>query len=177
VTIPVNVIIRNIADRYVFTSDEVDVMVRDIHMARQAGADGVVIGALTPEKRVDVPVCRALVEAAQGLPVTFHRAFDQVVDQEQELEVLIKLGCARVLTSAGEPTVPQGLPGLARLIEQAGERIIVMPGGGVTAANAAMIVRTLHNKEMHGTFRAPGAPLAADTSFEELAAAITNIKV
>ena len=66
---------------------------------------------------------------------------------------------------------------LARLIEQAGDRIIVMPGGGVTAANAAMIVRTLHNKEMHGTFRAPGAPIAADTSFDELAAAITNIKV
>ncbi len=176
VTIPMNVIIRNVADRYVFTPDEIDVMVRDIRMAREAGADGVVIGALTADGRVDMEACLPMMEAARGLPITFHRAFDQVADKRQGLEDLIRLGCARVLTSAGAPVVPQGLEGLKALMDQAGDRIIVMPGGGVTAQNAAQIVQILHNREMHGTFRAPGAALAADTSAEELSRAVESLR-
>ena len=117
-----------------------------------------------------------MMEAARGLPVTFHRAFDQVADKRQGLEDLIRLGCARVLTSAGAPVVPQGLEGLKALMDQAGDRIIVMPGGGVTAQNAAQIVQILHNREMHGTFRAPGAVLAADTSAEELSRAVESLR-
>ena len=176
VTIPMNVIIRNINGRYVFTKDEVDVMVRDIRMARQAGADGIVIGALTPDWKVDMEAGKPMMEAAGDLPVTFHRAFDEVADQQEGLEDLIRLGCARVLTSAGAKVVPDGLDGLKKLIVQANDRIIVMPGGGVTADNAAEIVRTLHNKEMHGTFRAPGATAAADTSLEELTRAVESLK-
>ncbi len=174
VEIPVNAIIRFIANRYQFSEDEVDIMTRDIRMARQNGADGVVIGALTRDRKVDLEACSRFMEAAGGLPVTFHRAFDGVADQEEGLEDLIRLGCARVLTSAGKPTVPQGMDGLKKLIAQAADRIIVMPGGGVTAGNIAEIVQTLGNREIHGTFRAPGAPLAADTDVDELSLAVRN---
>ena len=176
VTIPMNVIIRNINGRYVFTKDEIEVMVRDIKIARQVGADGVVIGALTAEGRVDMEACKPMMEAAKGLPVTFHRAFDLVNDKTEGLEDLIALGCARVLTSAGAPVVPQGMEGLEKLMAQAGDRIIIMPGGGVTADNAADIVKRLGSKEMHGTFRAPNAALAADTSFDELKKAVESLK-
>jgi len=175
VTIPVNVIIRNHADRYLFTDEEIDVMARDVAYACANGVHGVVIGALTRDNQVDMAACKKLIAAAGGKPVTFHRAFDQVADRQRGLEELIDLGVARVLTSAGKPTVPEGLDGLEKLMEQAKDRIIIMPGGGVTAGNIGEIVRRLGCREIHGTFRAPGAPTAADTSAEQLDIAVASL--
>ena len=91
-------------------------------MARQAGADGVVFGCLTPEGELDMPAMERLMKAAEGMAVTFHRAFDYVKDPKQVLETLIQLGVDRVLTSGQQPVAIKGAALLADLVKQADGR-------------------------------------------------------
>lgn len=147
--IGLHVIIRPRGGDFVFDHDETEVMLADIEGARAEGADGVVIGALLPDGTVDIPLAAKLIEAAGPLAVTFHRAFDMTADPAASLEVLIGLGVSRVLTSGQEATVLDGAPLIRALIEQAGDRVIIMPGGGVTLRNAARIVAELAPRELH----------------------------
>lgn len=147
--IGIHVIIRPRGGDFLFDDDEYAIMQTDIAAARQEGADGVVIGLLTAEGDVDAERTRALIALARPLSVTFHRAFDMARDPFAALETLISLGVDRILTSGQEATVLEGLPLIAELIRRAGERIIIMPGGGITARNAARIAQAAHPKEMH----------------------------
>ncbi|MEU8298136.1 copper homeostasis protein CutC [Micromonospora sp. NPDC048909] len=147
--IRVHVIIRPRAGDFIFSEHEVEAMVRDVRAAVAAGAHGVVIGALTAEGDVDVDVARRLIEAAGDASITFHRAFDMVRDPFQALEQLIDLGVSRVLTSGQEVSVLEGAPLIAELVRRAGERIIVMPGGGITPRNIARIVEATGAREYH----------------------------
>ncbi|MFI6262396.1 copper homeostasis protein CutC [Micromonospora sp. NPDC051006] len=147
--IRVHVIIRPRAGDFIFSEFEVEAMVRDVRAAVAAGAHGVVIGALTAEGDVDVATARRLIEAAGDASITFHRAFDMVRDPFQALEQLIDLGVSRVLTSGQEVSVLEGAPLIAELVRRAGERIIVMPGGGITPRNIARIVEATGAREYH----------------------------
>ena len=117
-------------------------MRRNIELAKAAGAKGVVIGILNPDGSVDVERTGTLVELARPLSVTYHRAFDVSRDPYEALEALIGLGIDRVLTSGQESSVLEGLDLIVDLVRVAGERIIVMPGGGITERNIAKIVAT-----------------------------------
>lgn len=143
------VIIRPRGYDFLYSRAEMDVMLHDIAMARELGADGVVIGCLAPDGQVDSARCRRLLEAASPLDVTFHRAFDMTRDLPEALEAIIDLGIHRVLTSGGQPDVPTGLPQIAALVRQAAGRISLMPGGGVTEANAGEILRATGVRELH----------------------------
>lgn len=154
----VMVLIRQRGGDFVYAAAEVDAMVADIHAMRQLarGEDvtlGFVIGALTPEGTVDVAATAALVEACDVHPVTFHKAFDLVIDQSAALETLVALGIARVLTSGGASSVLEGAGAMAALVAQAGERITILAGGGVRAHNAQEILERTGVTELH--FRAP----------------------
>lgn len=149
VSIPVFVMIRPRGGDFIYSDEERDVMRRDIVVARELGADGVVIGGLTPDGSVDVPLVRFLIEAANDLPVTFHRAFDHSRDLEVALESLIDAGVHRVLTSGGAPTAVDGVTTLANLVRQAGSRIIVMAGGGIREGNVRKVVSTSGVREIH----------------------------
>ena len=105
IDIRLHVIIRPRGGDFLYTPLELDIMEEDIHMARQAGADGVVFGRLTPEGDLDMPAMRRLMKISEGMSVTFHRAFDYVRSPEQVLEHLIDLGVNRVLTS-GQQSPP-----------------------------------------------------------------------
>jgi copper homeostasis protein len=140
VTIPISVIIRPRGGGFVYSDAELDVMRRDIVAARGLGADGVVIGPLMPNGTVDEERARALVEAAGDLPVTFHRAFDFAPDLSAALETLVALGVTRVLTSGGAPTAREGVAAIAALVRQAGDRLVIMAGGGVRAENVAEVI-------------------------------------
>ncbi len=158
-----HILIRPREGDFVYSEAETNTMLRDIRLARQLGADGVVIGALTPEGDIDLPSCRRLIEAAQGLPVTFHRAFDRARHPLQALEDIIALGCTRLLTSGQASTAEAGIPLLRQLVLQARGRLIVMPGAGVTPANARLILDATGATEIHGSFRSPhGALLTTD---------------
>jgi len=147
--IAVNVIIRPRGGDFLFNDDEFASMRADIEAAKAEGADGVVIGLLTAEGEIDIGGTRELVALARPLSVTFHRAFDVAADPFRALETLIELGVDRVLTSGQEPSVLEGLPLIAVLMTRAGDRIIVMPGGGITARNVERIVAAAKPREMH----------------------------
>lgn len=135
---------------FVYTDREVEVMERDIQALRKM-CSGMVIGALTPGGEIDLPAMRRLMKAAQGLPVTFHRAFDRCRDPFTALEQIIDLGCTRILTSGQQPKAIQGIDLLQRLNEQAAGRIIIMPGGGVTPDNARTILDRTGCQEIHAS--------------------------
>ncbi len=147
--IGLHVIIRPRGGDFLFNDDEYAVMLTDIAAAKAEGADGVVIGLLNPEGDIDADRTARLIAAARPLSVTFHRAFDMARDPFAALETLIKLGVERVLTSGQEASVLEGLPLITELIRRAGERIIVMPGGGITTRNVARIIAAAHPKEVH----------------------------
>ncbi|SNR60619.1 copper homeostasis protein CutC [Actinomadura mexicana] len=148
-SIRVNVIIRPRGGDFIFDEHEVAAMEHDVALVREAGAHGVVIGALTPEGTVDRPVVERLMAAAGGLPVTFHRAFDMAADPFGTLDVLAGLGVARVLTSGQDASALEGAPLIAELVRHAGDRVIVMPGGGVTDRNVARVVAATGAREIH----------------------------
>ena len=159
--IRVHVLIRPREGDFVYSKEERLLMEQQIASARRLGAQGVVWGALTAEGDIDMPLCRRLMEASQGLSVTFHRAFDVCRKPQQALEDIIRLGCHRLLTSGQAPSAFEGIPLLRRLVRQAAGRICIMPGAGVNADNAALILRQTGATELHGSFRTDGHTDAA----------------
>lgn len=149
VSIPVFVMIRPRGGGFVYSDAERDVMRRDIVVARELGADGVVIGGMLPNGTVDLALVQFLVEAAHDLPVTFHRAFDLTLDLEESLELLANAGVKRVLSSGGASTAAEGATILAKLVRQAGSRVVVMAGGGVREENVRTLVSVSGVREVH----------------------------
>lgn len=141
-------------------------MEADIAAAKIAGADGVVIGALTPEGNLDIPVIQRLLRQAEGMDVTFHRAFDEVRAPLQALETLISLGIPRLLTSGQAPTAAEGAQLIAQLVRAAAGRISVMPGAGINPANIAAIEKATGAGEFHSTARS--ASLLSGSKYDRL---------
>lgn len=149
----VHVLIRPRGGDFIYTPEEVDIMVEDIRICREAGAHGVVIGALTPDGDVDIPVCRRLMEAAAGMSVTFHRAFDLCRNADEALEAIIELGCDRLLTSGQAASAIDGIAMLKHLTDRAAGRLTILAGGGVSPENAAEILEKSGTTEIHASAR------------------------
>jgi copper homeostasis protein len=149
VTVPLFVLIRPRAGDFLYTSDELDVMERDIRVAKALHVDGVVVGALTTSGEVDLTAMRCMLDVARPMAVTFHRAFDFTRDQDEALDALLELGVDRVLTSGGASTALQGAENLARLVLRASSDLAVMAGGSITASNVADVVRRSGVREVH----------------------------
>lgn len=147
--IPVFVIVRPRGGDFHYSDAEVEVMRRDVALARSLGARGVVLGLLDRDGRVDLERTRALVAEARPLEVTFHRAFDVSRDPAESLEALLSLGVERVLTSGGAPTAAEGVPVIAALVRQAAGRIGILPGGGVNEENLARLLAATGAREVH----------------------------
>ena len=168
--IPVQVLIRVREGDFVYNKEEVCKMQHDIRIARELGAAGVVIGALMPDGSIDEDTIRRMMDEAEGLSVTFHRAFDVCRNPEEALEKIISLGCHRLLTSGQAPTAEQGIPMLKKLVGQADGRIIIMPGAGVNPQNVSRILEETGAIEIHGSLRKNG-----HTSTELVRATINHV--
>ena len=154
--IPVFAMVRPRGGTFVYSRDEAEVMARDIQAMAQAGAHGVVFGALTPDGRIDLALMRRLVELARPLPITCHKAIDAARDLPDALDALLALGVDRVLTSGGAPTAAEGAAAIAALVRQSGDALVVMAGGNVRADNVAALVRATGVREVHARLlRAP----------------------
>ncbi|MGV6989685.1 copper homeostasis protein CutC [Testudinibacter sp. P80/BLE/0925] len=147
--IPLYLMIRPRAGDFLFSAEEVKIMQADIRLAQQCGLQGVVIGALTDKAEIDIATCRRLLDAADGLGVTFHRAFDLCRDPQTALEQIIELGCERLLTSGQQQSAVQGAALIRQLVRQADDRISIMPGAGVNASNAWQILQITGAQELH----------------------------
>lgn len=132
-----SVMIRPRGGDFLYTDEEFQTMLLDIDYARQAGATGVVFGVLTADGRVDVERTRQLVERAEGLETTFHRAVDMTENYAEAVEAVIAAGCTRILTSGGYDKAIDGIDNIRCAVEVAEGRIEIMAGSGVVAANAA----------------------------------------
>ena len=152
-TTRLHVIIRPRGGDFLYSPLEPRILLKDIENARRAGADGVVFGCLTPEGDVDLPLMERLMEASEGMSVTFHRAFDVCRNPMKALEDIIALGCNRILTSGQQPNAEQGIPFLKELQKKAGERIILLAGCGVNEKNIARIARETGIHEFHFSAR------------------------
>jgi copper homeostasis protein len=151
VRIPLHVLVRPRAGDFLYGDEERETMLRDIELCVRLGCDGVVIGALDADGRIDSAVCNELIAAAGSLGVTFHRAFDATPNAGEALEAVIALGCERVLTSGGRTDARQGAPAIAELVRQAAGRLAVMAGAGITVENIAAIVLETGARELHAS--------------------------
>jgi copper homeostasis protein len=149
VAIPLFVMVRPRGGDFHYSAAERAGMVEEIWRVKAAGAQGIVTGALRPDATVDETLTRELMAAAQPLPITFHRAFDECPDVERALETLISLGVTRVLTSGQAPTAPRGAASITKLVRLAAGRIGILAGGGITGDNVAALVRTTGVREVH----------------------------
>ena len=178
-SLTVHVLIRPRAGDFVYSPEEADLMAQQTEEALEAGADGIVIGALTPEGDVDSPLIERLVSLVesfnlaaelqrsdlchaandshffpgtdQHVSITFHRAFDHCRQPFEALEQIIGQGCDRILTSGQEVTAEKGVEMLRELRRRARGRILILPGGGVTPGNAARILERTGCAEIHAS--------------------------
>lgn len=151
--IGLHVIIRPRGGDFLYSDLELDIMRRDIEMCGEAGADGVVLGILYPGGTIDVDRTAKLIEFANPMQVTFHRAFDMCNDPVSGLEDVIASGVTRLLTSGQKNRAQDGMELIRELVIQAGERLIIMPGGGIDETNVALIASVTRVKEIHLTGR------------------------
>ena len=125
VRIDTTVLVRPRGGDFLYTPEEMEVMIRDVRSIRDAGAFGIAIGALARDGGVDEEAMAAVMEAAGPMSVTFHRAFDMARDPWRTLDTLVELGVDRILTSGLEKSVPEGTDLIRGLVSAAGGRISI----------------------------------------------------
>jgi len=167
VKIPVFAMIRPRAGDFLYTDVEFADMRQAIALAREMRMDGVVLGLLTPERHVDVPRTRQLVEAARGMQVTFHRAIDESADLLKAVDAAAEAGASRILTSGGKTTASEGAAIIAAMRERARRRLVILPGVGITSRNAAEIIRWTGAREVHAALTSVVRPDADAKTFED----------
>ena len=149
--IPVMVMIRPRAGNFVYSEEEIDQMKSEIDLAKKAGVFGVVFGLLTSDNKIDEKNTEILAEYAHPLPVTFHKAIDEMEDPVEGVLVLKKIdGIKRILTSGGKPTALEGLETIRKMIEIAEEQITILVAGKVLDSNVKEIQKLTGAKELHG---------------------------
>ena len=144
-------IIRPRGGDFFYDDDEFIMMKTEILLCKELGCEGVVIGMLKQDGSIDKDRCRQLVALAYPMGVTFHRAFDRAINPFEALEDIIQTGCERILTSGHKPTALEGTQLLDELIRQANDRIIIMPGSGIRAANIAEVAKKTGAAEFHSS--------------------------
>jgi len=150
-SIDLYVMIRPRGGDFLYSDAEFEIMMQDIGMCKNLGCDGVVLGILAPGGNVDKKRCRQLIEYAYPLGVTFHRAFDRAKDPLQSMEDVIEIGCERILTSGLRLKAIDGIALLKKLIQQADDRIMIMPGSGVNADNIMQMAESTGAVEFHSS--------------------------
>lgn len=146
-------IIRPRGGDFRYTDAEFACMLADVEQCERLGCDGVVIGMLLSDGRVDVDRCAELIRRAGPMQVTFHRAFDRVAEPFAALEQIIDLGCSRILTSGLRPNVESGIEMLRMLVQHAGDRITIMPGSGVRSTNIGELAAFTGAQAFHSSAR------------------------
>lgn len=153
IAIDIHVMVRPRAGDFLYSSDDFALMKSEIAIARENGANGIVLGLLTADGDIDVERTAKLVELAHPMKVTFHRAIDLTRDIESALEDVIRTGAHLVLTSGGEPTAMQGRNFIRKMMLTAGDRIQIMAGGGIRPDNICEIARATGALEYHSALR------------------------
>lgn len=148
-SIDVYVMIRPRGGNFIYSIDEYHAMRKDIEMCKRLSVDGVVLGMLTKEGRIDVKYCKKLIEFARPLKVTCHRAFDMTRDAMEALDDCIEAGFDKILTSGRQPNAELGSDLIRKLVLKADNKISIMAGAGVTENNVVQLVKHTGVSEVH----------------------------
>jgi copper homeostasis protein len=161
-----HVLIRPRAGGFSYSESELQVMLNDISFAKKIGVNGVVVGVLKSNFEIDIEALKKIKDVSGDLVVTFHRAFDETIDWKKSMNQLVELGFHRILTSGFATNVEMGFPNLKQMVKFAENRIEIMPGGGVNAANINKILHEINPNSIHfsGTIK---AILDEDSLFSE----------
>lgn len=170
--IPLYVLIRPRSGDFHYSMMELEIMKEDIAFCAEIGCHGVVIGALTEDRQIDQSKTTQLMQAAQFMDVTFHKAFDAVQNQFEALDTLRDLGVQRILTSGGAENAVIGIDTLGELMDEADEEIIIMPGGGIRPENIDML-KGIGALEYHSAAMAKGEKHSGLNMIKELRKALT----
>jgi copper homeostasis protein len=149
ISVGLHVMIRPHGGDFLYSPEELEIMQRDIQVAKNLGADGVVFGILEPGGNVDLKNTRRLVDCARPLSVTFHRAFDMSADLFRALEDIVICGADRVLTSGAQSTAALGRRVIAELIRVAEGRVVVVPAGGIAGSEVRHLLERTGASEIH----------------------------
>lgn len=133
--IPIFVMIRPRGGDFCYTKEEIESMKEDILVAKSLGVQGIVLGVLTKDKKLDLSSLQYLIEAAKPMKITFHKAIDEMENPLEAIPKLIELGCNRILTSGKQERALEGVPLLNKMIEKANGKIIIVAAGKVTSEN------------------------------------------
>ncbi|MCL9640552.1 copper homeostasis protein CutC [Lactococcus lactis] len=145
------VMIRPRGGNFVYNSHELKIIETDTLKAVEAGAQNIVFGALTPDNEIDTDALETVSIAAQGLPITFHMAFDEVTDQEKAIDQLVEFGVDKILTHGGPLDQLLNTDKLKSLIDYAKGKINIIIGGGVNAENFENLAQLTGTNYVHGT--------------------------
>ncbi|MPQ42661.1 copper homeostasis protein CutC [Clostridium tarantellae] len=147
----INVIIRPRGGNFIYSDEEFQIMKQDIQICKNIGVNGVVIGILNSKNKIDFNRTKELVDLCKPLSVTFHMAFDEIEDKKEAIEELISLGINRILTKGGTESAFHNIKTLKDLVEYAGKKIIILPGGGVNKYNYKKLAEEILAQEYHGS--------------------------
>lgn len=153
---PTHMMIRPRAGGFVLAEGEAELMVEEIRIAVSRGIAGVVVGALRPDGGLDLDALARFRDAARDAAIVLHRAIDLVPDPVAAVREAAALGYDKILSSGGAPTAMQGAATLAAMVAEAGGRLSIIAGSGVTPANVARLVAETGVHEVHGSASAPG---------------------
>lgn len=145
----VHVMIRPRGGDFLYSDDEFAAMKEDVAAFKELGVDGFVFGLLDANGHIDIGRTAELLTLCRPVTVTFHRAFDMAKDPFSSLDALVDLGIDRLLTSGQAPSVLEGAPLIRQLIERAAGRIVIMPGGDISARNVTRVVEETGAGEIH----------------------------
>jgi copper homeostasis protein len=151
IKIPINVIIRPRGGNFIYSKEEKEIMLLDIELCNKLNVNGIVVGALNEESKIDIEFIKRVKKVNKTKEITFHMAFDEIEDKKKAIDILVELNINRILTKGGVLSAPNNLQSIKELINYAGNRIIIMPGGGITKDNKDYIIRETGALELHGT--------------------------
>lgn len=174
ISIPLYVIIRPREGDFVYSQQELNEMIKYIQWCKDLKMDGLVFGCLTSHHTIDIPACKKLIEQAYPLALTFHRAVDSCHNLVEALQNISDLGFNRVLSSGGKSSALEGKEDLARLNQQFGTKLIVMPGGGIRSENLLPIKQTSKCQEFHSAAIIHQAELCDEEEVKKLKNILCN---
>ena len=179
-SIPTHILIRPRAGNFVYNVQEVNTIAAQIEMAKSMGVKGVVIGTLNKDNSLPIKVLKYMVKLAKPLDLTFHRAFDKVIQPKDSLKKIIDLGFDRILTSGQESTANSGFKLLIELQKIADDQLVIMPGGGINDQNCNLFFQAGF-KEIHLSAKgsektADGEPVSDLTTIEKVVLSASKFK-
>lgn len=166
--IPKYMMVRPRGGNFVYSNEEFEIMKKSILEFKNQNINGFVFGLLTEDFQVDISKNKELIHLANPLPCTFHRAFDEVIDRKQALEDCISCGFENILTSGTKKTALEGKESIKDLIQQANNRIIIMPGGGIRSSNIEELDRFVQANWYHSAAIIDGSNTANAEEIQNL---------